>query len=150
MTSRPLIVDLIIQNELSSLVDPAMVESFYGLSACSFLDGNYFFSEHPSEIQFARKICARCNVKSRCLEEAIEQDLEGIWGGRTHLERQNIASRRPNIEITKDEARAELRKLVNSEVRGLADSYQVNERTIHRWRARILESDDARALLGTK
>jgi hypothetical protein len=150
MTARPPILDLVIQDGISSLVEREELEALYGFAECSSSDGTYFFSENPSDIRFALSICKRCPVKSHCLDEAIKQDLDGIWGGTTYAERINPTSQRLNLEMSRDDARIELKKLVNGEVRRLADFYQVNERTIHRWRSRILENAAARELLVAK
>jgi hypothetical protein len=41
-----------------------------------------FFSEHPSELAQAQAICGRCPVRSRCLQLALQGNLEwGVWGG---------------------------------------------------------------------
>ncbi|MGB7861249.1 MAG: WhiB family transcriptional regulator [Acidimicrobiia bacterium] len=41
-----------------------------------------FFSESPQELAQAQRICAGCHVRVKCLEVALEDDLEwGVWGG---------------------------------------------------------------------
>lgn len=41
-----------------------------------------FFSESPSELAQAQAICGRCPVRSRCLQLALQENLEwGVWGG---------------------------------------------------------------------
>lgn len=41
-----------------------------------------FFSENPVELAQAQRICAGCAVRVKCLELALEENLEwGVWGG---------------------------------------------------------------------
>jgi WhiB family redox-sensing transcriptional regulator len=41
-----------------------------------------FFSEKPAELAKAQEICAQCVVRVRCLEIALQENLEwGVWGG---------------------------------------------------------------------
>lgn len=47
-------------------------------------EGNHelFFSERPGELAQAQSICARCEVRVRCLDVALQENLEwGVWGG---------------------------------------------------------------------
>lgn len=41
-----------------------------------------FFSDRPVELAAAQEICAGCPVRIRCLEYALENEVEwGVWGG---------------------------------------------------------------------
>lgn len=41
-----------------------------------------FFSEKQAELSQAQRICAHCTIRVRCLEVALEENLEwGVWGG---------------------------------------------------------------------
>jgi WhiB family redox-sensing transcriptional regulator len=41
-----------------------------------------FFSDKPAELARAQEICAGCSVRVRCLELALQENLEwGVWGG---------------------------------------------------------------------
>ncbi len=41
-----------------------------------------FFSESPAELARAQEICASCAVRVRCLDVALQENLEwGVWGG---------------------------------------------------------------------
>lgn len=41
-----------------------------------------FFSDRPVELARAQEICASCEVRVRCLEFALNDDVEwGVWGG---------------------------------------------------------------------
>ncbi len=46
----------------------------------------------------AKQICGHCPVKTECLAEALDNDLEwGVWGGMTERERRALLKRRPNV-----------------------------------------------------
>ncbi len=46
----------------------------------------------------AKQICGHCPVKTECLAEALDNDLEwGVWGGMTERERRALLRRRPNV-----------------------------------------------------
>jgi WhiB family redox-sensing transcriptional regulator len=41
-----------------------------------------FFSDRPAELAVAQSICAACTVRVKCLELALEENIEwGVWGG---------------------------------------------------------------------
>lgn len=39
------------------------------------------------QIDLAKTICGRCNVRDECLRSALEENEPGIWGGTTRRER---------------------------------------------------------------
>ena len=41
-----------------------------------------FFSDKPEELAKAQAICSGCSIRVRCLEVALDENLEwGVWGG---------------------------------------------------------------------
>lgn len=56
-----------------------------GLARCA--DGNgtltpLFFSDHVVDIARAKAICAKCDLRERCLSDALEREEPwGVWGG---------------------------------------------------------------------
>jgi len=54
-----------------------------------------FFPSDGVGVDFARRICADCPVKSPCLEYALRNGIDhGVWGGASERERRRIARRR--------------------------------------------------------
>jgi WhiB family redox-sensing transcriptional regulator len=54
-----------------------------------------FFPSDIRGVARARRICAGCPVKERCLEYALYNHIEhGIWGGASERERRRIAAQR--------------------------------------------------------
>jgi WhiB family transcriptional regulator, redox-sensing transcriptional regulator len=66
-------------------------------AACRHADPGTFFPEVADVhtlVAAAKRICAGCPVRERCLEEALATpDLAGIWGGTTHQERRAMRRR---------------------------------------------------------
>ena len=58
---------------------------------CASVDPGLFFPEGPGHLQMvrdAKRICASCDVSTRCLEQAVADGEEfGIFGGTTPKER---------------------------------------------------------------
>jgi WhiB family transcriptional regulator, redox-sensing transcriptional regulator len=63
-------------------------------SLCAQTDPEAFFPEKGGSTRDAKKICSSCEVKSRCLEYALENDERfGIWGGLSERERRKLRKR---------------------------------------------------------
>lgn len=62
------------------------------------------------QIEAAKAVCARCPVRTECLEFALETNQEaGVWGGtseeeRRHLRRERSARRQEPAEVRGDDA----------------------------------------------
>jgi WhiB family transcriptional regulator, redox-sensing transcriptional regulator len=63
-------------------------------SLCAQTDPEAFFPEKGGSTRDAKKICASCEVRSHCLEYALENDERfGIWGGLSERERRKLRKR---------------------------------------------------------
>jgi WhiB family redox-sensing transcriptional regulator len=61
--------------------------------ACTPADEHIMFSELASKVAKAKAICATCPVASKCLEFAINDNIEfGIFGGYTPSERKALVN----------------------------------------------------------
>ena len=46
----------------------------------------------------AKRLCAGCPVRTECLAEALDNEIEwGVWGGLTERERRALLRQRPNV-----------------------------------------------------
>lgn len=46
----------------------------------------------------AKRVCNGCPVRTECLAEALDSQIEwGVWGGLTERERRIVLKRRPNV-----------------------------------------------------
>ena len=60
-------------------------------SLCAQTDPEAFFPEKGGSTRDAKKICQSCEVRTRCLEYALENDERfGIWGGLSERERRKL------------------------------------------------------------
>lgn len=58
---------------------------------CAQTNPEAFFPEKGGSTRDAKKVCGGCDVKSTCLEYAIENDERfGIWGGMSERERRKL------------------------------------------------------------
>lgn len=81
-----------------------------------------FFSEHPAELAQAQTICGQCRVRVRCLEVALDEELEwGVWGGVIFWDGQPFyrrrgrgRPRRSDAHLPVEAERSELVELVRS------------------------------------
>jgi WhiB family redox-sensing transcriptional regulator len=54
-----------------------------------------FFPSDGVGVEIARRVCATCPVKERCLEYALYHRIDhGVWGGCSERERRRILKRR--------------------------------------------------------
>ncbi len=61
---------------------------------CAQTDPEAFFPEKGGSTRDAKKICTTCEVKSECLEFALQNDERfGIWGGLSERERRKLRRR---------------------------------------------------------
>lgn len=115
----------------------------------------------PESVDAARKVCARCPVRSECLDWALDnKEFEGVWGGTTGDERVLLARSRSSREIdmaavmkavTQPGERWHLRPVEmriaaswlwkqGSSPEEIAERLGVTVRTVWRWRKREREA----------
>lgn len=81
-----------------------------------------FFSERPSELAQAQRICAGCEVRIKCLDIALAENVEwGVWGGFIfwdgqpfHRRRGRGRPRHSDANLPLEAARSELLELVRT------------------------------------
>jgi len=53
--------------------------------------GDLFFADHVrSVVKKAKQLCGSCPVKQECLEYALRNNDDGVWGGMTANERRKV------------------------------------------------------------
>lgn len=61
---------------------------------CAQTDPEAFFPEKGGSTREAKKVCLSCDVRSECLDYALENDERfGIWGGLSERERRKLKKR---------------------------------------------------------
>jgi WhiB family transcriptional regulator, redox-sensing transcriptional regulator len=58
---------------------------------CAQVDPEMFFPEQGWRTAEAKRICAACDHRAACLDDALERDERfGIWGGLSERERRKL------------------------------------------------------------
>lgn len=74
------------------------VPSWIARARCRGLDLTDFFQRNQHTARGALAICNSCNVRSECLQYAIENDMDyGVWGGLTERQRRAVARRQRGV-----------------------------------------------------
>ncbi|WP_110588509.1 WhiB family transcriptional regulator [Microbacterium suaedae] len=65
--------------------------SWQSEALCAQTDPEAFFPEKGGSTRDAKRICESCEVRSECLEYALQNDERfGIWGGLSERERRRL------------------------------------------------------------
>lgn len=71
------------------------VEDWAGRAACQQSKPDELFVR-GAEQNKAKQLCKSCSVRTECLAEALDNQIEwGVWGGMTERERRALLRRRP-------------------------------------------------------
>jgi len=72
------------------------VEDWTSQAACRSEQPDQLFVR-GAEQNKAKKVCSGCPVRTECLAEALENQIEwGVWGGMTERERRALLRRNPD------------------------------------------------------
>ena len=72
------------------------VEDWTSAAACRQAQPDQLFVR-GAEQNKAKQLCAGCPVRTECLAEALDNQIEwGVWGGMTERERRALLRRKPN------------------------------------------------------
>ena len=76
--------------------DIMWVEDWAPAAACRQAQPDELFVR-GAEQNKAKQLCNGCPVRTECLAEALDNQIEwGVWGGMTERERRALLRRRPN------------------------------------------------------
>jgi WhiB family redox-sensing transcriptional regulator len=68
---------------------------------CAETDPETFFPEKGGRVTPAKQVCMGCEVRTQCLEYALDNDERyGIWGGKSERERRRLVRNRRREAIT--------------------------------------------------
>jgi WhiB family redox-sensing transcriptional regulator len=84
-------------------------------AACRTTDPDLLFVQGAAQNR-VKLICASCSVRTECLADALDNEIEfGVWGGMTERERRALLRRRSNVESWREllmSARSNYERLV--------------------------------------
>lgn len=70
-------------------------DTWRGDALCAQTDPEAFFPDKGGSTRDAKRICAQCAVRQKCLEWAVDHDERfGIWGGMSERERRRYKKER--------------------------------------------------------
>ena len=73
-------------------------EDWAGAASCRNVGPDVLFVR-GAEQNRAKQLCMGCPVRSECLAEALDNEIEwGVWRGMTERERRALLRRRPNVK----------------------------------------------------
>ncbi len=79
---------------LTDLFDATDEQDWQERALCAQTDPEAFFPEKGGSTREAKRICLGCEVRSECLEYALQHDERfGIWGGLSERERRKLKKR---------------------------------------------------------
>jgi hypothetical protein len=144
MTKRPEIVKFAAKNDLSLLNDFVNLPKVTGKEACLETEPDLFFSDFGLDIALAKDICAECPMIEACRAYAIKHENSGVWGGLSADERFKL---RGNKEAVETHEIAELIRekdfILLKSADLVAETYEVDTRTVARWRNTIRDAQKA-------
>ena len=135
MTKRPEVIQLAIQGKLELLDRDLGTPAFFSNANCKDADPTIFFAESNSKIAQAKQVCAGCPIQQMCLDWAVENAEDGVYGAMTPRERKKIRKGADIIDINEIRQMKDQREIILHSALDTAIAYfKVNERTIYRWR----------------
>jgi WhiB family transcriptional regulator, redox-sensing transcriptional regulator len=61
---------------------------------CAQTDPEIFFPDKGESVTAAKRVCAACEVRAECLQEALDRgERFGVWGGLSERERRTLTAR---------------------------------------------------------
>ena len=67
--------------------------AWHDLARCAETDPEMFFPEKGESTRPAKRVCAGCEVRAECLQDALDRgERFGVWGGLSERERRVLAS----------------------------------------------------------
>ncbi|GAB3998803.1 hypothetical protein GCM10029992_25630 [Glycomyces albus] len=94
-----------------TLIGPELREQAFEVGSdlpCREYDADLWFSESPTELEYAKSLCADCPVRIDCLAGALERhEPWGVWGGEIFEKGNVVARKRPRGRPRKDAAELE-------------------------------------------
>lgn len=74
-----------------TLSDGAGRDGWKQQAACRGAAATVFYADTDASARAAQAICARCTVRSHCLQVALRNnERHGVWGGLTERERSRL------------------------------------------------------------
>lgn len=145
MTKRPEIIKFAKHNSLELLNDFVNLPAITGTEAClPAPDPDIFFSEFAVDIALAKSMCAVCPMVQSCLNYGMKHENNGIWGGLTPEERFALRGNKDAFDPNDIDRLLEEKDFIMQKTADeVAATYEVDTRTVARWRDSIRSAQKA-------
>ena len=111
----------------------------FSLAACrNNSDPTLFDGDELLPTIEAKKVCSTCPISQLCLDWAVANEDYGVWGGTTPAERKKLRGNKPVRDIILERQLLDDENFILTNTAAkVAEHFEVTERTVCRWRARI-------------
>ena len=138
MAKCPDIVNHAKRGDLKFLEDFTKLPEHTGKEACLNEDPDLFFSEFANDIATAKAACVTCPMIQFCADYAMKHENYGVWGGMSARERYELRGHQDAFDATDVERLIKEKDFIlNSPAPIVAAHYEVDSRTVVRWRNTI-------------
>ena len=104
-------------------------EDWASLAQCRGTQPDELFVKGAAQNK-AKQLCSGCPVRTECLAEALDNEIEwGVWGGMTERERRAILRKRPNVTSWRVLLETAQREHVALQARAQATAMSATRRT---------------------
>jgi WhiB family redox-sensing transcriptional regulator len=84
---------------IMSRTEPDRAEDWRESAVCASTDPALFFPDKGGATKAAKAVCSGCDVRPECLAFALDNFMDGLWGGTTPSERRRIRIARAAAEV---------------------------------------------------
>ena len=135
MTKRPETVELAIAGQLQAILNGESKVPDFRSSKCAGMDISMFFTETAIAERKAKAICGSCPIMEACGTWAVHNAEHGVFGGLSAKERKLMRGK-VGVQTTSSihDLTRELNFVLNESAKEVALRYQVDARTVVRWR----------------
>lgn len=146
MTKRPEVVAFASKHKLTALNDFSNVPMWTADVNClTEPDPDLFYSEFAKDIAKAKEYCnSGCPMLEECLAYGMKHENVGVWGGKSAKERFVLRGNKEAFQANDIVALLnEAKFILNTPADQVAEYYEVDTRTVARWRNTIRQAQKA-------
>jgi len=138
MSKHPEIIQLAKSGNFALLRQATYQPAFFEAADCDQSNAELFFSDDQSQVAEAKSICAACPIQLKCFEWGMAHEQDGIYGGSTPQERELLRQGNPVVDLEQVRRMQRDKELIMLKpVKVVASIFEVEPRTVHRWRNEI-------------
>jgi hypothetical protein len=134
LTKRPEVIELAAKGLLDRALNSPPTPDF-SMAVCAGKPVDSFFSDDPTDIFFAKSVCAECPIRLECAKWASVNAPYGVFGGMTPAERSNTFGIDLDVWVmNREELIDQLNFIQKMTALEVGMQFGVDSRTVVRWR----------------